>query len=172
MLQEVKKERGVVPPSPDLKGLIQKGVFAWKGFGNNEQVQKYPGWRYHKIHAPKIVNDEKEDEQARLEGFEAPCSIITANKQLINWFWDIEDMSPKQLCVYAKDEYGVDLPVDADQGELMRAVFELSKHAPQNRGRLTLMAHTIAMNYDATLEETRRMIEKEAAETETFEVTI
>jgi hypothetical protein len=96
-----------------------------------------------------------------------------SNKQLINWFWDLEDMSPRQLVVFAKDEYGVDLPIDAGQDRLFKAVVELTRCAPQNRNRLVLMAHEIYMEYDATVAEIRRMMDNPKgmeAETVTFEV--
>jgi hypothetical protein len=131
-------------------------VFEGQAFENFPGTQ-YPCWRYHRQLDPLLVNNTEEDERCREKGYDAPDAPITANKQLINWFWDLEDMSPKQLRVFAKDEFGVDLPGDASQECLMKAVTKLSKFAPQNRGRIVLMAHTIKMNYDETLEEIRRM---------------
>jgi hypothetical protein len=93
----------------------------------------------------------------REQGY-APINVpISANTGFINWFWDVEDMSPKQLCVFAREEYGVDLPEDANQIKLQKAVFELIKYSPQSRNRLVLMAHTIKMNYEETLEDIKRM---------------
>ena len=121
-----------------------------------KNIPKYPAWRYHKILQPILVKGSLEDEQAMAGGYDPPSVPQTCNKQLINWFWDLEDMSPKQLVCFAKDEYDVDLPIAAGQERLFKAICELTKHAPQNRGRLTLMAHTIRMNYDETLDQIRK----------------
>jgi len=134
---------------------VSGGIF-WRGF-TERNMPKYPAWRYHKIHEPILVHDTDEDAAMVKHGYEPINVPISANTGFINWFWDIEDMSPRQLCVFVKDEYGVDLPEDAPQEKLQRAVFELIKWAPQNQNRLVLMAHTIKMNYDETLEEIKRM---------------
>ncbi len=142
------------------------GVF-WVGFHDDVKRKKYPAWRYHKIFEPIVVNDTGEDEEGQKKGYEAISGPYTAYTGLINWFWDIEDFSPKQLVVYAKEEYGINLPIEAGQERLQRALFELSKWAPQNRDRLVLMAHTIRMNYDETQKEIRRMADKGMSEIET-----
>src|SRR3989304_4397902 len=92
---------------------------------------KYPCWRYHRLLDPLLVKNTEEDEACRKQGYDDASAPITANKQLVNWYWDLEDMSPRQLRVFAKDEFDVDLPEDAKQESLMKAVMELSKCAPQ-----------------------------------------
>lgn len=135
---------------------------------------RYPLWLYKDGVDPLLVKDTCEEDAARQDGFDSITAGILANKHLINWFWDLEDMSARQLKIYAQEEYGVDLPVEAGQEKLFKAVCELTRHAPQNRNRLVLMAHTIKMNYDATLAEIERMLKPGAlgveSETETFEV--
>jgi len=140
------------------------------GFFSNEFVKRYPIWRYHKVLEPILVTNTEEDEKFREIGygkFEIP---LTANDHLINWFWDFEDMSTRQLQVYAKEEYGVDLPIEAGQERLFKAVLELGKSAPQNQNRIVLMAHTMAMNYDETLLTIKKMINQDDAVTETYTV--
>jgi len=135
---------------------------------------KYPFWLYKDGEAPLLVHDKEEEMEAVRLGFDSIASNEMCNRYLINWFWDFEDMSPKQLYVFAKEEYGVELPLAAGQERLFKAVCELSRHAPQNKNRLILMAHTIPMEYDATLAEIHRMVSPGAlgvdAETISFEV--
>jgi hypothetical protein len=119
---------------------------------------RYPFWLYKDGYDLVMVKNEDEENKARADGYDTVTAGITANRYLVNWFWDLEDMSPRQLCVFAKEEYGVDLPIEAGQERLFRAVCELTLHAPQNQNRLILMAHTIKMNYDETQEEIRRMM--------------
>ena len=128
------------------------------GLMQGRQKPAFPRWMHKDAKPPRLVNNTDEAEAANAEGFDNITAAGMSNKHLINWFWDLEDMSPRQLVVFAKDEYGVDLPIEAGQETLFQAVVELTRHAPQNRNRLVLMAHTIRMEYDATLEEIRRMI--------------
>ena len=121
-------------------------------------IPQYPCWLYHEFKEPVIVSDSVAEANARADGYDSITAKAMANRQLTNWHWDLEDMSVKQLSVFAKEEYGVDLPTAAGQEHLFRCVTELIRHAPQNRNRLILMAHTIKMNYDETLEEIRRMM--------------
>ncbi len=136
------------------------------GFRNVPGMKRkaYPAWRYHRHYDPIIVSDTTADLDARAKGFDEINAPIFANFNLINWFWDIEDMSPKQLSVFAKDEFEIDLPQDASQDSLQAALFELSRFNPKNVGRLVLMAQTIKMNFEATQEEIRRAITNDECE--------
>lgn len=135
---------------------------------------RYPARMYRDGYDPITVENTAEEEQARLDGYDSITASAMSNPYLINWFWDLEDMSAKQLRVFAWDEYGVDLPEEASQDILFKAVLDLTRHAPQNRNRLILMAHTIRMEYDATLNEIRRMVASPSpgmeTEVETMEV--
>jgi len=130
-----------------------------RGLHLKAPLPKYPCWLYHNDHDPKVVYDDSEEAQARLEGYDHITASMMSNKYLINWFWDLEDMSPRQLQVYAQEEFGVDLPIEAGQEKLFQAVTELTRFAPQNRNRLVFMAHTIQMNYEAALAEIQRIMD-------------
>lgn len=118
-----------------------------------------------------LVNDTSEELAARAKGYDNIHAGMIQNKVLINWYWDLEDFSPKQLSIFAKEEFEVDLPKEADQTVLLDAVLKLTKAAPQNCNRIVLMAHTIQMNYDETLSTIRKMAEN-ASEVETKEYVI
>lgn len=122
-----------------------------------KQVPAYPRWMYREDTAPVLIENTAAESEAREKGFDNITAAALSNRNLINYFWDLEDFSIKQLLVFAKDEFDVDLPAEASQETLFKAVCRLTRSAPQNRNRLVLMAHTIQMNYDATLEEIRRM---------------
>jgi hypothetical protein len=120
-------------------------------------VPVYPRWMYRQDTQPVLIKNTEAEVDAREKGFDNISASALSNRDLINFFWDFEDLSPRQLIVYAQDEFDVDLPAGASQETLFKAVCRLTKSAPQNRNRLVLMAHTIEMNYDATLEEIKRM---------------
>ena len=126
---------------------------------NREHIPMYPRWLYKDGEEPLLVNNEQEAEDALKRGFDAFTAGALSNRYLINWFWDLEDMSARQLSVFAREEFGVDLPVEAGQEKLFAAVVELTRSAPQNHGRLILMAHSIEMNYTETLAEIQRVME-------------
>lgn len=137
--------------------------------GKNLMGRKYPVWLYHADKEPLLVENEEEEAEAKRNGYDSIRAADMSNKHLVNWFWDLEDFSPRQLQVFAREEYGVDLPIEAGQEKLFKAVAELTRFAPQNRNRLVLMAHTIKMNYDETLEAIKHMITvPEGAEEEHF----
>jgi hypothetical protein len=138
-----------------FRGLEGPGIYV----GDPVGLPRYPYWLYKDGYEPILVNCKEEVDEAKAKGYELVTAGTMANKNLINWFWDLEDFSPKQLRVFAKDEYGVELPEEASQQTLFKAVTELSRAAPQNRNRTVMMAHTISMNYDATIEEIKRMAE-------------
>ncbi len=139
----------------------------WRGFGaDNDDAPKYPAWRYHRVLDPIIVKNIEEEEEAKKKGYEELLYTCVSNKSLINWFWDIEDMSPKQLVVYAKDAWNIDLPIEGGQERLQQAIFELAKWNPNNRDRLIFMAHEIPMNYDAVQQEIRDLTKNGMTEIE------
>jgi len=160
---------------PEIKVGDVVGVFKGLEGGPGEYV-RYPCRMYRDGADPVTVEDTEEEDKAKLSGYDHVSQGQMANKHLINWYWDLEDMSARQLVVFAKDEYGVDLPIGAGQDKLFSCVIELSRHAPKNRGSIVMMAHSIKMNYDATLEEIRRMADATGPdyeiETETWEIIV
>lgn len=144
------------------------------GGGHAKECLRYPHFMYCDGDNPLLVADTREEEEARVKGYDNITASAMSNRNMVNWYWDLEDMSPRQLLVFAQDEYGVDLPGDASQEKLFSAVCKLSKAAPQNRNRLVLMAHTIKMSYEATQEEIKRMAagngQNLETTTETFEI--
>ena len=144
------------------------------GINNGQRLPVYPCWMYKDNCEPVLASDTDQEKKLRKDGYDSVTANSLANRCLINWFWDLEDMSAKQLVIFVKEEYNVDLPIEAGQEVLFKAVCDLAHHAPQNENRLILMAHTIQMNYDATIEEIKRMmtpgINGVTNEIETFEV--
>ena len=137
-----------------FKGIMGGGMC----IGDPHGIKKYPIWLYKDGEEPITVTDTDAEQEARSKGYDAVTAGSMANKYLVNWFWDLEDFSAKQLHYFALEEFGVDLPVEAGQEKLFKAVVELTKSSPKNKNRMVLMAHTIKMNYDETLEEIRRLI--------------
>lgn len=139
-------------------------------------ISPYPRYLYKDDEEPRLVNNQDEDDAARQAGFDSITAGALSNRHMINWFWDLEDMSPRQLRVFALDEYDVDLPNKATQEMLFKSVCLLSRAAPQNRNRLVLMAHTIKMNYDAALQTIRDAIKHPPdgyeVKIESYEVTL
>lgn len=152
--------------------------FPGRGFWiamNGEETSKktperlYPRYMYHYLHEPLLVNNTDEEEDAARNGYDSIHQMAMANQHMSNWMWDLEDLSPKQLRVFAKEEYDVDYPEGASQVSLYKAVLTLSRWAPQNQNRITLLAQTIKMNYDETIEQIKRGIAGGTTETFTQE---
>jgi len=155
-LEEIEQEKG--------------GIFI---VGCGVDLKPYPAWRYHtnNLFEPILVENTEEDERAELEGWKTLDTPVTGMKHLSNWRHDLEDMTAKQLVLFAKEEFGVDLPVEAGDVKLVKAMWTLTHLAPQHSGRITLLAQSIEMDYDATLDEIRAMAENLGVN-ETREVTI
>lgn len=118
---------------------------------------KYPAWRYHDFYEPRLVHDTEQDMQASCEGWKDPGLLITAMPHKSNWNYDLEDMTAEQLVLFAKEEYDVDLPAEAGVEKLIKALWRIARIAPQNDGRMILLAQAVEMNYDETVKEIERM---------------
>ena len=151
---------------PKRKALFQ-------GFGF-DVPPRYPFYLYHEVLDPVLINNGEEEVEYRDKGYDSFTSGMLANKVMVNWHWDLEDLSAKQLAVFAKDEYDVDLPVEAGQLVLYKAICELSRSAPNNVNRLVFMAQVFEMKLTETVNEIGRMVTPGALgvelETESYEV--
>ena len=130
----------------------------YAGLDNGKHALQFPRMMYKDGADPLLVHNTLEMENAIALGYDSITSGAMANRYLTNWYWDLEDMSPRQLVVFAQDEFDVDLPIEAGQTKLLEAVLELTKNSPQNRNRIVLMAHTLEMNYTASQDEIQRMM--------------
>ena len=135
------------------KTIVKSGIF-FRGL-HGKTLKPYPAWRYHKIREPIIVNDTEEDKQAEGKGFHR-LDTLKHTSILMNHMNDFEDMSTRQLRLYIKEEFNVDLPPEANKLLLMKAVWKLSMTSPENKDRVVLLAQSIRMNYDETLEEIKK----------------
>ena len=136
------------------------GIFFEGFYGKREKP--YPGWRYHRFFEPKIVKNTEEDFQASCAGWKDPGMLKTAVPHMANWNHDLEDMNARQLVLFAREEYDIDLPESAGVEKLIKAMWRIAQVAPQNEGRMILLAQSIEMNYDETLKEIERMAGDEA----------
>ena len=127
--------------------------------GLDQQVEPYPAWRYHDFMEPVIVNNTEEDLNIQAQGWKTLDAPITAVPHLSNWRHDLEDMTAKQLVLFAKEEFGVDLPVEAGEVKLVKAMWQLTHIAPQHSGRICLLAQSVEMDYDATIAEIYKQAE-------------
>ena len=139
------------------------------GIVKDGKIKKYPAWRYHALYEPRIVQDEKQDQQAALEGWLPPEEPITSVPRLSNYFHDLEDFNERQLLAYAKEEFGVEFPREATKERLIRAIWQLYHITPKHKGRMVLLAQSVRMNYDETLKQIQRTAEN-FEETESKEI--
>jgi len=144
------------------KQIPRNFTMKFRGLQGALQGKVYPKMMYRDDTDPIAVDDTDAEDAALLQGYEPITASQMSNRHLVNWFWDLEDLSPRQLVVFAQDEYDVDLPIEAGQQKLFQAVCKLTRAAPQNRNRIVLMAHSVKLNYDETLAEIRKAMEHPA----------
>lgn len=133
----------------------KSGIF-FERMGSDGRPVKYPAWRYHALYEPKIVQNTYEDQVASDQGWKDPAVPITAVQNFSNFYHDLEDMNPAQLVAYIREEYGVELPVEAGKAKLLHACWQIAARAPRNEGRIILLAQSMRMNYDETVKEIAR----------------
>ena len=138
---------------------IKKAGIFFAGIDDWEQ-KPYPAWRYHELFEPVVVHNTEEDEQAAERGWKTLDAPITGVQHLVNWRHDLEDMTAEQLVLFAREEFQVDLPVEAGEEKLVKAMWRLTHNSPQHTGRVTLLAQTVAMDYDEIVSEIQAFADK------------
>ena len=119
--------------------------------------KSYPAWRYHDLLEPIIVNDADEDMRAIENGYHKMIAPVTAHQSFSNFYHDLEDFNNRQLCQSAFDEFGAVLPVEAPKTKLLGAIWRIVTNSTKTKDRIVLLAHSIRMNYDETVETIRKM---------------
>ena len=120
----------------------------------------YPAWRYHEFYDPVVVHNTEEDEKIKAQGWkDASQQPTTACRHLINWRFDLEDMTARQLAQFAKDQFNVDLPIQSGAEKLFQCVWRLHMADPRNQENIVLMAHSVRMEYDETVQYIKEVAE-------------
>jgi len=129
--------------------------------GARGERKKYPAWRYHVdgMAEPILVHNKQEDEAANQGGWRELDTPMTQVRYLMNWRFDLEDMTARQLAQFARDMFDIDLPVEAGREKLFKAIWKLHINVPENRKNIVLFAHSIKMNYDETQDQIRKAVE-------------
>jgi hypothetical protein len=140
---------------------LPDGIFV---LGFPGEHKKYPAWRYHEWLEPVLVQDTEGDERVKAQGWIEHNKPVTSVRHLLNQRFDLEDMSARQLAQYARDEFGVDLPVEAGKEKLFKSIWRLSINAPENEGRVVMIAHSLELNYEETQLEIRKLVAKKEGE--------
>lgn len=153
---------------PDTTGISRGGIY-FRRYGSVVE-KEYPAWRYHKIHEPVIVENTDEDLKVADKGYKPLANIASKKPHLMNFMADFEDMSPRQIILYVKEEFDIDLPVEASHTKLLKTIWRLMVNSPKNKDRVVLLAQSVRMNYDETLKEIKRVIKSPEAEVERQEV--
>lgn len=148
---------------------MQEPQIFFAAYGTERQ-KTYPAWRYHKIHEPIIVNNTNEDIEERKNGYNPADAVMGHAPHLMNFMMDFEDMTPRQIVLFAKEEFDIDLPAEADQAKLLKAIWHLTLNSPKNKDSIVLLAQSVRMNYDETLKEIKKVIETSETETEREEI--
>lgn len=149
---------------------LDAGIF-FMGLVNEDRC--YPAWRYHKFNVPTIVHDTAEDLAAQAKGYATANMPRTSVPYLHNFRWDLEDMTARQLVMFAHEEFeGVELPIDLGKEKLLLCIWQLMKEKPQSKEQIVLMAQTLKMNYDETLEQIKRHVGGKVQGVETETVTM
>lgn len=126
-------------------------------FGADEGA--YPQWRYHKFYEPKIVYNSDEDAIASQQGWKGIEPSALTPTRMINFATDFEDLSKRQIVLYAHVHFGVDLPLGASKEALVKGIWYLYQNKPEYKDRMVLLAQSAEMNYDETLIEIKKAVE-------------
>lgn len=108
----------------------------------------YPAWRYHAWLEPIIVHNTDEDKKYEGHGYKAMVAPVGANTYLMNWRYDLEEMSARQLALFIKDEFDLDVPHEIGKEYLFKLVWQLYMTSPASRDRIVFFAQTVELDYD------------------------
>jgi len=124
--------------------------------GKDEKA--YPAWRYHDFYEPKIVNNTIEDIFASQQGWKGIEPSPLTPHRMRNFGTDFEDLSERQIVLYAHVHFGVDLPIEASKEALVKAIWLLYQGEPEMKDRMVLLAQSAEMDYNETLLEIKRAV--------------
>jgi len=148
------------------KEEVGQGIF-WKGpHGYREE---YPQWRWHKNGSVMLVESQDEDDEALEKGYQEVNPSHIRPNALMNLAQDFENMTDRQLHLYAKEHFEIDLPVGAPRASIMKGIFRLFTADPFTKDRLVLLARSIEMNLDQTQIDIQRMVAGELSHLEGVE---
>lgn len=111
----------------------------------------YPAWRYHKYFDPVLVHNTDEDETAKGNGWESIEASVFAPSKLKNFGPDFEELSPRQLCLYAKSKFNIDLSPKTSPDKLIQALYRLYTNDPGSKDDVVLLAQSMEMDLDQTM---------------------
>ncbi|TES88917.1 MAG: hypothetical protein E3J94_07080 [Desulfobacteraceae bacterium] len=118
----------------------------------------YPAWRYHDFNEPKIVHNTVEDIFASQQGWKGIEPSPLTPHRLRNFGTDFEDLSERQIVLYAHVHFDVDLPLKASKEALVKAIWLLHQGEPAMKDNMVLLAQSAEMNYDETLLEIKKAV--------------
>ena len=132
--------------------------------GKNEKA--YPAWRYHEFYEPQIVHNTAEDICASEEGWKGIEPSPLTPYRMRNFGTDFEDLTERQILLYAHVHFGVDLPLGASKEALVKAIWLLYQGEPGIKDNMVLLAQSAEMNYDETLLELKKAVKNASDVTE------
>ena len=123
----------------------ERGIFI---HAIGHQSKPYPAWRYHKWLEPQIVHNTDEDEELQAQGYAEAEATIEMNTYLLNWRHDLEEMSARQLSLFLKEEFELDIPYQVGKEYLFQLIWKLYMFSPASKDQIALIAEVVELNYD------------------------
>lgn len=127
--------------------------------------KEFPVWLYHNqdMYEPMLAKNKKEYDALLKQGYsKTKLKALMKAPVIINHGVDIENLSLSQLVYYIKTEFGLELPKEVGEEKLVKAIWRLSRAAPQNKDRMILLAQEVELEYEATQAEIKRCFSDDA----------